>query len=108
MRAWQQEWAHPALRGGLRDLEALDDAWEAQSDIELARLRGRPLAGALVDDWKYFDLFQPEVQAGLQTAMGMPPDLAEQRLYLYTHLVRYVKLAGHYGNGFHPTNGSGQ
>ena len=30
----------------------VDDAWEAQADIELAQLQGKALAGVLVDDYK--------------------------------------------------------
>ena len=102
LRSWQQCWAHPALRGGLRWFEALDDAWEAQADIELARLQGHPLAGALADQWKYFDMFDADFMHGLHTCMGMPPDLADQRLYLYHNLRRYIKINGHYGPGGPP------
>ena len=47
LRDWQEEWADPALFGGIAQREALQTALEMNLDLEEASLQGAPLDGCL-------------------------------------------------------------
>jgi len=53
------KWVHPDSCGGLPDRECLEDAFDAQADIEEALLLGREWTQVNADYQKFFDTFDP-------------------------------------------------
>ena len=48
---------HPSVVGAIPGLEALDVAWDAQADLEIAMLNKTKLVLSSYDFKKYFDAF---------------------------------------------------
>ena len=81
---WQEQWAHPSLHGGRRNRDIVGLTWEAQGDIERARVLGKPICGTLLDYTKFFDLFDHDFIFSLMEEMGYPASSAKQLRHLYT------------------------
>ena len=100
LRGWQEEWADPALFGGIAQREALQAALEMNLDLEEASLQSAPWMAALLDYQKYFDSISWSILWPLARHLGLPPCMANACDRFYHALQSRFKVNGHYGPPF--------
>ena len=94
--------------GATPGLEALDVAWNAQADLELAMLRKIKLVLSSYDFKKYFDSFQYDFTKDMLLHCGMDPGLVHLTCHLYQNSWRTMKSGNSLSEPFQTANGFGQ
>ena len=71
---WLESWIPNGSCGGLPLRECLDASWDAQGQLELAAMRGDPMAIVILDYYKYFDYFELRFTGKFLEASGIHSD----------------------------------
>ena len=96
------------MYGATPNRDATDAAWMMALDIEEAMAQRQELYATLLDNSKYFDYFKRHILWPMLVYMRAPVALIRTIAAFYAQGRRYMKIAGHYGEQFHPGNGIGQ
>ena len=99
---------HPDIFGTSKGREAVETAWDAQAQVELADARGEKMVISTYDYYKYFDSFDHEFARELMLRHGMPKNLVDLVHSMLCNSMRTIRQAGALGEPFHAHNGLGQ
>ena len=102
---WMTQWIHKDLHGSIPEHESADVSWDAQSHIELSKLKNQDLTILLMDYYKFFDSFDFDWVRSFMIALGFNPQLAELIHNLNSNMIRFIKLGKTFGPQIKPGNG---
>ena len=115
MGAWHDEISgqfsaqiHLEVFGCAQGIEAVEIAWDAQQDPEVAYAGGEEVTISTYDYFKYFDTFDYDLSKQIRLHSGVPARLVGLVSLMWTNSQRRIRQNKALGQPFHAANGLGQ